>query len=322
MSRLGDLFLLGQRVSIAAKEEASRYDHPQIDLDHLLLALLVGGGPAGELLRAQGLTLDAARRATEKVRADHIARLGVVPPAAAPRPIRDPSIGEIVWAPRALKVVNHNDERGELGLLAGLLDDPSRLAAEVLTEGGVDLDALRRALAESRPAAPPTRVTAPADPGWTGVTHGGFVPAPVGDVWALVADPARRPEWDHAVGTVSPIGPEVWETTAATTQPDGRPAHPRPGSVRAHHRLTAYEPEKLVEWEVTLPDQQRGWPVRQRLRIGCAPVAGGTTVELTLCWPRRRGWRRLRQLLLTPASRTVITLTLVHYVFAISRRLR
>jgi hypothetical protein len=104
------MLLLGQSVSIAAKEEASRYDMPETDVDHLLLALLVLGGPAGEVLREQGVTLADARRASEQVRADHIARLGIVAPPADPRPIRNPAVGEMNWSLRAQRVLTGNDD--------------------------------------------------------------------------------------------------------------------------------------------------------------------------------------------------------------------
>lgn len=208
------------------------------------------------MLRGQGLTLDAARGATEQVRAQHIARLGIVPPAADPRPIHDPSLGDIEWTRRAMKVVSGNEDGSELGLLAGLLDEPSRLVAEVLGEAGIDPGAVRVALAEARASAGPRRPVGPTDPDWPAVTHTGFALASVEEVWALVADPLRRPEWDTTVGTVQPAGPGVWEMTAVTALPDGRAVRRRPDYLRAHHR----------------------------------PVSGGTSIDLALSWPRRTGW--------------------------------
>lgn len=322
MSKLADMFVLGQQISIAAKEEASRYDLPQIDVDHLLLALLVGGGPAGQVLRGQGLTLDAARRATEQVRARHVGRLGIVAPAVEPRPIRDPALGEIDWTRRALNVVRSNEDRSELGLLTGLLGEPGGLIVEVLDEAGLDADALRVALAEARVRTVPRHSAGPTDPDWLGVTHTGFAPAPVADVWALVADPMRRPEWDTTVGTVQPAGPDVWETSVTTSRLDGRPARRRPGYTRAHHRRTAYEPEELVEWEIILPDLRKPWPSRHRLRIRLRPAPGGTAVELTLSWPRRSVRHRLRPMLLHPVARAIATIQVTGYAAAVSRRLR
>lgn len=321
MSRLGDMFVLGQQISITAKEEASRYDLPQVDVDHLLLALLVGGGSAGELLRGQGLTLDAARRATEQVRAQHVARLGIVVPAVQPRPIRDPSLGEIDWTRRALNVVRGNDDRGELGLLAGLLDEPSGLVLEVLAEAGVHLGALRARLTDRRAASGPAPVAA-SDRDWPGVTRTGFAPASVTEVWALVSDLARRVEWDDTVRSVQRVGPDVWETEVTSSRPDGRPARRRPGYTRARHRRTAYEPEELVEWEITLPELRKRWPPRHRLGIRLRPATGGTALELTLSWPRRTGRHRLRQRLLHPLARAVATVQLTGYAAAVSRRLR
>lgn len=321
MSRLGDMFVLGQQISIAAKEEASRYDLPQVDVDHLLLALLVSGGSAGELLRGQGLTLDAARRATEQVRAQHVARLGIVAPAVPPRPIRDPALGEIDWTRRALAVVGGNDDRGELGLLAGLLDEPSRLVVEVLAEAGVDLGEVRAGLTDRRGTSGPAPVAA-SDPDWRGVTRTGFAPAPIAEVWALVSDLARRPEWDDTVRTVHAVGPDVWETEVTTSRPDGRPARRRPGYTRARHRRIAYEPEDLVEWEITLPDLRKRWPSRHRLNIRLRPATGGTALELTLSWPRPAGRHRFRQGLLHPVARAIATVQLTGYAAAVSRRLR
>jgi len=322
MSKLGDLFVLGQQLSISAKEEASRYDLPQIDVDHLLLALLVSGGPAGELLRDFGVTLTDARRATEQVRTEHIARLGILSPTVSPRPIRDPSLGDSDWSPRALKVMSGPAEGGELALLARLLDEPSSLAAAVLTEVGVDLSALRVGLIDRQAASPSEPNGATADPGWRSVRHASFAPAPVADVWALVADPLRRPEWDTTIGTVIPLGPDRWELQAASVRPDGRPVRLYRNYSRWHYRCTAYEREEWVEWEIDLPDRRRNQPVRHRFSIHLRPVSGGTALELTLRWPRRGGWSGLRQIALGPAHRAVGTVTLVQYAAGISRTLR
>lgn len=54
MSRLTDMFVLGQRIGVAAKEESSRYDLPQVDVDHVLLALLVGAGRPARCCAARG----------------------------------------------------------------------------------------------------------------------------------------------------------------------------------------------------------------------------------------------------------------------------
>jgi len=319
MSKLGDLFVLAQQVSIAAKEEASRYDLPQVDVDHLLLALLVGGGPAGELLRAQGVTLGAARRATEQVRADHIARLGIVPPAAAPGPIRNPAIGDMEWTPRALKVVSSLGDPDDLALLVGLLEEPSGLVVDVLSMAGVDVAALRAAVAGPRATAgtsPPSSFSA----GWREVTHTGFVPAPVADVWALLTDPERRRVWDAAAGTVEVVEPDLWEVRPAPVRPDGRPVRRHPGYGRTHHRRTAYEPETRIEWEVTLPDRPRSGRYRLAVRLRTAP--GGTVVDLAMRWPRRSGWGALRQSLLYPAHRVVATQSLLEHAAGLSRALR
>lgn len=322
MSRLSDVFVLGQQIGVQALEETSRYDLPQVDIDHVLLALLVGGGPAGEVLRGQGLTLDAARRATEQVRAQHIARLGIVPPAADPRPIRDPSLDDIDWTRRALDVVSSNEDRTDLGLLAGLLDEPSRLAVEVLGAAGIDPDAVRVALAQARASAGPRPPAGPTDPDWPAVTHTGFAPAPVEEVWALVADPMRRPEWDTSVGTVRPAGPGLWKMTAAMVRPDGRAVRRRPDYRRTHLRLIAYEANELVGWEVTMPDRPGVRPSRHRVSVRLRPGSGGTSVDLALSWPRRTGWGRVRQTSLRPAHRAVAMLTLLQYATGISRTLR
>jgi ATP-dependent Clp protease ATP-binding subunit ClpA len=51
-----------RNVVVHAQQEARTLRHPFIGTEHLLLGMLTGGGPAGELLAKQGLDADRLRR--------------------------------------------------------------------------------------------------------------------------------------------------------------------------------------------------------------------------------------------------------------------
>ncbi|MGO3678602.1 MAG: Clp protease N-terminal domain-containing protein, partial [Microbacteriaceae bacterium] len=63
MSRLTRMLAASQALSITAMEEASRVGLRTATIEHLLLALTVDEGIAGQALRANGVTIEAARDA-------------------------------------------------------------------------------------------------------------------------------------------------------------------------------------------------------------------------------------------------------------------
>ena len=319
MSSIGEAALLAQRLSGAAKEECTRSGRPEVDVDDLLLALVLSGGPAGRLLRTAGVTVEAARAAVEQVHAERASRLGVAVPSLPPGPIADPARGTVDWSERARKVLGAVSPRSdETAVLLALLDEPSGLVRDVLAALGLPEDEVRRGVA----AAPgrPDPDLAGADAEWEGVGVEAFAPAPVEQVWALVTDPARRPVWDSAHESVVARPDGVLEAQAARVRPNGSRARVHRDYRRTLIRVVGEEPGRLVEWELAWPD--RAGSRRQRVAVRLEPVPGGTRLLLTRRWQRRRGPVALVRGLVAPLYRFSVRAELQASAAAISRALR
>jgi ATP-dependent Clp protease ATP-binding subunit ClpA len=119
-----------------APEEASKRGHAFVGTEHLLLDVILQGGPAAELLASMGATAEAVRDAIGRLRAN--GQKAPVPPRHA--------------TPCATRVLNlSRDEARSRGhappraehLLVALLDVPECLAVTALTGLGVRIDDLR-----------------------------------------------------------------------------------------------------------------------------------------------------------------------------------
>jgi uncharacterized protein YndB with AHSA1/START domain len=110
------------------------------------------------------------------------------------------------------------------------------------------------------------------------------VPRPLADVWSVVSDPARLPDWWPGVTRVEDASAETW--TTVLTSPKGK-------AVRADYtRVEAAEPQRLV-WRQELG----GTPFERILTEATTTVAlaaadGGTSVRIELD-QQPRGWARL-----------------------------
>lgn len=322
MSNLANAFRLSQLVSPVAKEEALRLGHPQIDVDHLLLALLITHGPAGDVLRSFGITLAEAREATQAVHTRLLAGLGITHRALAPRPLQDPLLSDIDYSPQALKLFRDlDDHSSSLPMLSALLDEPSKFALQVLGQLGLQEEELRAAISRAEADKPAPGTPSPRDPNWHLMTHTGFVPALPDAVWTLVADPGRRPEWDSLVTSATPLDQQTWELTTTSSQPASNRPWLEPNFLHGHQRLINLEPQTLIEWATTWPDRGRR-SNEQRLSVHLLPTIGGTQIALTLALSRRTGWRRPMQPILDPGRRFMMRQLLLAQAAGISRVLR
>jgi uncharacterized protein YndB with AHSA1/START domain len=110
------------------------------------------------------------------------------------------------------------------------------------------------------------------------------VPRPVGEVWSVVSDPARLPDWWPGVTRVEDASAEAWTTVLSS---------PKGKSVRADYtRLEATEPARLV-WR----QEMEGTPFERILVAATTSLElkaddGGTRVQLALD-QEPRGWARL-----------------------------
>ena len=320
MTKLGAMFVLSHEISIATKEEAQRWGHPQIDVEHLFLALLINAGPPGEVLRDLGVDVAQARSAVEETHAAQVASLGLKIAPTAPGRLVDPMIGDMDWSPRAMAVLGEmSDSSDGLTLLSAVIDEPSGLMAAVLARLDLEPASVHELITARREVQQNLDATPTRD--WQTVSHTGFVPAPIDEVWALVADPLRRPEWDSAIGRVEPAGPLVWSMWAAETMPDGKRRKVSPNLQRSRVRETArLSPERVI-WETT-------WPARgQRtgthaFAVDLAPKSGGTRLQLTWWLPRANGWRGVLQRSRAPWLQLMTRMQLIATSAQISRHFR
>ena len=300
------------RIRSAAAVEAAALGHPEIDVDHLLLGLLVAGGPSARVLAAHGVGAAALRRAVADLQEQDLLGLGAVAAAPQPAAVRASdrgSAGALPLGGRAQALLDDAPLLGDdLALLRAVLDDGGRRAERLLAHLDVDVDALRAQLAAEpdvdgalSPAMPGAdtdvdwsaadralearRDPVPAGTTWMSAARTQLVPAPADQVWALISDPQRRPQWDAAC-------------LSATVDADGV------------ERITGHDGDVVEQTAVDVePGQRIGWLQRgpdggaaPRVVVQIALTAQGasTVVRLRQDWPARgRATGRLSRWILT-----------------------
>jgi uncharacterized protein YndB with AHSA1/START domain len=110
------------------------------------------------------------------------------------------------------------------------------------------------------------------------------VPGQVEEVWQLVSDPARLPDWWPGVTRVEDATAIAW--TTVLTSPKGK-------AVRADFtRVAASEPERLVWRQELAATPFERILAEATTSVELAPAEGGTRVLLALD-QKPRGWARL-----------------------------
>lgn len=323
MSRFAAAAATMQTLSLAAMEEASRVGVHDADLEHLFLALTLDPGDGGQVLRAAGVTLDAARAAIAAEQRERLASLGVA--AAPPREERIVfhETDGYAWTDRAASVLaeasNGPADGGSAGVLRRLVAEPSGTIEALLRRLSLDGDDLRTRLDEVATLRRASRAAAPATRGASG-SLSAFIPAPLDAVWALVGDGARLSEWDAAVAAVSPTDDGGWAATAPTEAPDGRPLRMKPERRRLRIRPEGVEPPVAVTWRLSYPDARRS--NERVVRFVLEPAAGGTQAHITCGWERTDGRRSLIGRLLRPLARLLIFVQLTQISSGVSRVFR
>lgn len=330
MSKLTTVATTSHTLSVAAMEEASRLGEPTADIEHLLLALTINEQLAGQLLRANGVTIDATRDSIAAQRAEQLATLGVDAELPPPGRITFHDTTRAEWSERAIAIIRRasdGDRRGDAAaVLRELLGEPSGLVEAVLRRLGTSADGIRDrlALAETMPTPTANR---PRDT-LTGRAEA-FAPASPDEVWALLTTPERMPEWDPLTGTVDDAPETVthgatWTTRARRTRPDGRAARVPDGTETGVTRVDELtEPHRL-----TLATSWTDAPTTnaRRLTVELEPAAGGTHLRLTLSWvrstTRRRSPKRLLAPIMRPLQRYAVWLSLHQIGTGIGRAFR
>lgn len=319
MSKWTGAMTTAMELSSAASEEATRAGSPEVDVDHLFLALVLSGGAAGDLLRSYGVTIDAARTAIDAEQTDQLASLGISAPDVTPRQLTPAYQTRLDWTPRAREVLKRTSSPFDgLALLRGVITERSGTVTRLLRRLDVDLEPLLERLFQE-PASPAQR-TDSSHAGRRGIVCvTGFIPAPLDDVWAVVNDPARIPEWDDFTGTVTPS--DRLDTWTA-----------RPQKVTAAgEKVPLKHPAEIVQ---LLADDQThrvirevSWPTRrhatnQIVTITLTRQSLGCRIEITSSLRGARGVRRMMHLALTPLQRLIMRSMLTQQIASLSRIFR
>lgn len=313
-----------QSLVITAAEEAARDGRRTPDIEHVLLALTLDDADAGIALRSSGVTLDRVRAAIAEQRRHDLAALGVDAPAEIPGRAEFPEAGAEPTE-RANAVIRRAFEppRGTLLTLEALLDDPSGLIEALLARAGSSTSAVRAAIA-TLDETPPAITYQSTDP--LIATRSAFIPASRADVWTLVNDPTRIPEWDPILAAVVEDGADGWTATAASTAPNGSPARVRPGTEIQHVDVIERIESHRVAYRFTYPANPR--LNSRRITIDVAPAAGGSRIALEVAWERSaahsaaRSAGRILRPLLRPLARLAVATQARHLAGGIGRVFR
>lgn len=289
MSKFTDAAATSHTLSVTAMEEASRFGQRTAEVDHLLLALVVNEQVAGQVLRNLGVTIDAARAAVEEQHAEQLASLGVQAGGSAQGPIVFHETGGYEWGEGAIEIIKQSASGANRGdaaaVLRELVIEPSGLVEAILARLGTSPDAVIAKLdeVEQYPGHPSERVR-----GRDSLTGRGeaFIPASVSEVWRMLADPERIPEWEPSIGSVEPAAaPAVGHMAAARTErSDGKRLRVKPELRRIRVEPAELDTDRLVEWRFTFPDVPHA--NAKRVRIALEAAAGGTQLRIVLAWER------------------------------------
>ncbi|MBG6226584.1 uncharacterized protein YndB with AHSA1/START domain [Arthrobacter sp. CAN_A2] len=343
MSRFTRYATTSQTLSLVAMEEASRRGLREADLEDLFLALVLNDQSAGQVLRELGITIQVARTAVEEQQREQIRSLGIT--------VDLPPSGDIVlhetagytWSKRSRDLIGRAGQRRRTAdaaaVLRELVTEPSGLITDLLQRLGTTPAAVLTEL-DRTPATSSTgeKGRAPRRSKLTGTSES-FIPAPVEDVWALLADPSRVPDWEPAIGAVeSSTTPEpgaertitevrtgstqvvgVWVAHAQTTHPDGKPLKVKDRFRRRKLELLRADPTH-ISWRFTYPDTDQGLPMITSFDL--TPTTGGTHLTTHMTWSKHPGWRSLLSPLLQPIQRFLIWIRLSQINASISRTFR
>lgn len=329
MNKLIHAAQTSQSLSVAAMEEASRLGLRKADIEHLFLALVITDQSAGRALRSLGIDLDTARRAVEEQHETQLASLGIK--------ATFPEAGRIVfhetdgyeWSTRASDLIAQSSGKNKAGdaaaVLRELVAEPSGMIAGILDRLDTTSEALLSHLDQFDLPAEKTTSTAATAKGRVQGSTETFVPAPMEDVWAFLADPTRIPTWELSIGSIDHTGQGattgmIWPALAPTSHPDGKTVKIKPQFRRRSVELLAARPPENIAWSFSYPEVSRSNSVLTEFTL--VNTTGGTQIQITRSWARRPGWRRLAALPLQPIQKFLVWVALSQTGHAISRAFR
>lgn len=329
MSRFTDSASTSYSLSITAMEEASRVGQREADIDHLFLALTVSEQTAGQVLRSLGITIDDAREAVAAQHAEQLAGLGIRMDPPEPGRIVFHETEGYEWGDRAVRILQSANSSGKRGDAAAVLRDlvvePSGMIESILQRLGTLSEAVLAELDRVELLSGRTRGRQRADA--LSGTAAAFVPAPIDDVWRLLSDASRLPDWDPTIGSVedgaaATSAGQSWAARTHSTRRDGTPITVKPHVINQRVEVVKVDEPRFIEWRATYPDAARA--NARRTSIALEPAAGGTQLHIEYAWVRTSTSlvRRLLGLVLRPLQRFLIWIQLGQLRAGISRAFR
>lgn len=330
MNKLTGAMATSHTLSLAAMEEASRLGQRTADIDHLLIALTVNEQLAGQVLRSLGVTLDSTREAVAAQHAEQLAALGIMAESQEPGPIVFYETNGYEWSKRSQEILKRAGAGGNRGdaaaVLRELITEPSGLIEAVLGRLGTTPEFVIKRLDELGQY-PSLAEACATKPGPFARVAESFVPAPVVEVWALLANPSRMPEWEPGIARVEGDSPlpqvgNVWIAHARTVRADGKPIRVAAEFVPQQVELVAAVDKQRIDWRFSYPKAPEA--NTKRVCIELEPAAGGTQLRLTLEWKpnSRRRSRPLLRLIMRPLVRFSLWMQLSTLSAGISRAFR
>lgn len=273
-------------VLTAANSEARRAGHSQVDVDHLLLALLVVDGDSARALIHAGMALGSARTALAEQDRDDLRAIGiydVLPAHDWTPPVPAQCVSDFLPFTEAARAMVKDYRRwaaSDLDLLRQLLANPQGPSARLFRRLGIDLAKL-----ETRPLPAEPRAWSRGEMTRVELT----VPVSADALWRTIADPTRRPDWDEDAGAVEIHDEDNFTITPrfvadATAQDRAGPL----AGLEVGCRVLDQTPGRFVEWEISYPRREDQKPYCERQSIEVVPTDGGARLILTVSTPSSR----------------------------------
>jgi uncharacterized protein YndB with AHSA1/START domain len=331
LSKFTNAAATAHTLSLTAMEEASRYGQRTAVIDHMFLALVVNEQLAGQVLRSLGITLDSARDAVTAQHAAQLESLGISTIMPEPGEIVFHQTAGYQWGEGPLAVIKKANESGARGdaaaALRELVVEPSGMIEAILHRLNTTPQQVISTLDKAEQYRSATRSAQKSRQNLAGVSEG-FAPAAVEQVWALLADPLRMPDWEPSISAVTIDDEEIavtgstWQAHARTQRLDGKPIKIKPSLIQQRVELLQKSEPHTLEWRFTYPDAPSA--NARRIRVELEPAAGGTHLRLSLTWERNPQRTRLPLIawVMRPLARALVWLQLSQLSSAISRNFR
>ncbi|WP_216388009.1 SRPBCC family protein [Arcanobacterium phocae] len=318
MTKIPSSLLTLQKLTQAAITEASHSQQSTLGVEHLFLALTTHEQIAGQVLRTYGITLETARHAVATQQADDLTSLGINLTPSTPS-THLPKTMNYSWSEPALEIIQRaskdKEREGTSALLHELVREPSGFIEQILHRFGTSAEQIIEHLDDfehSTNADPhPKHSHEPRANHQLSATTESFIPAPLDQVWELLANPAHMPRWIPAVASVTsaPANLHVgasWEMQSPELATNRKIRQSPPHTI--HAQLTAFTNQQTIEWQFSLPEIRRA---NQRVvHIELEPAAGGTQLFISIGYIPTSATRRRSALrrILRPLHRYVCLL--------------